>query len=61
MKAVELNAKWVPKSEFKLGPKDIDGKLTYLGSLVWRHPEVKIVEKEKHEKDHFAPARHRRA
>ena len=47
MKAVELNAKWVPKSEFKLGPKDIDGKLTYLGSLVWRHPEVKIVEKEK--------------
>ena len=28
MKAVELNAKWNPKSEFKLGPKDVDGKLT---------------------------------
>lgn len=47
MKAVELSAKWDPKPEFKLGSKDIDGKLTYLGSLVWRYPEVKIIEKEK--------------
>jgi len=47
MKAVELDAKWDPKSDFKLGHKDIDGKLTYLGSQVWRNPEIKIVEKEK--------------
>ena len=47
MKAVELSAKWAPKPEFKLGSKDIDGKLTYLGSLVWKNPEVKVVEKEK--------------
>ncbi|MGQ9779746.1 MAG: scyllo-inosose 3-dehydrogenase [Bacillota bacterium] len=46
MKAVTLFAEWAPKPEFKLGPKDIDGKLTYLGSKVWRHPQLKIVEKE---------------
>lgn len=34
MKAVELDAKWSPKPDFKLGSKDIDGKLTYLGSQV---------------------------
>ena len=45
MKAVELTAKWDPKPSFKLGSKDIDGKLTYLGSLVWRYPEVKVIEK----------------
>lgn len=42
MRAVRLHAKWDPKPEFKLGSKDVDGKLSYLGSLVWRHPEVKI-------------------
>lgn len=47
MKTVSLFAKWDPKEEFKLGSKDIDGKLTYLGSQVWRNPEVKVVEKEK--------------
>jgi len=47
MKAVELDAKWDPKSDFKLGYKDIDGKLTYLGSQVWRNPEVRVIEKEK--------------
>jgi len=47
MKTVELSAKWDPKSEFKLGSKDIDGKLTYLGSQVWRDPVVRVVEKEK--------------
>ncbi len=45
MKAVELLAKWSPKSGFKLGSKDIDGKLTYLGSQVWKDPVVKVVEK----------------
>ncbi|MHA1292487.1 MAG: scyllo-inosose 3-dehydrogenase [Promethearchaeota archaeon] len=47
MKAIELAAKWDPKSNFKLGSKDIDGQLTYLGSQVWRYPEVKLIEKEK--------------
>ena len=46
MKAVTLFAEWSPKPEFKLGSKDIDGKLTYLGSKVWRHPQIKIVDKE---------------
>ena len=47
MKAIQLTAKWSPKSSFKLGSKDIDGKLTYLGSQVWRDPIVKVIEKEK--------------
>jgi len=46
MKAVILEAQWDPKDEFKLGSKDIEGKLTYLGSKVWRHPQLKIVEKD---------------
>jgi len=45
MKAVVLSAKWAPKSGFKLGPKDIDGKLTYLGSQVWKDPVVKVMDK----------------
>ncbi len=44
MKAVVLHAKWDPKPEFSLGPKDVDGKLTYLGNKVWRYPEVKVEE-----------------
>lgn len=47
MKAVELDAKWDPKPGFKLGSKDIDGKLTYLGSQVWKNPEMKLVDREK--------------
>ena len=47
MKTVELSAKWDPKPDFKLGSKDIDRKLTYLGSQVWRDPVVRVVEKEK--------------
>jgi len=46
MKVIELSANWNPKPNFKLGSKDIEGKLTYLGSQVWKHPEVKLVEKE---------------
>ncbi len=42
MKAVRLHAKWDPRPEFKLGPKDVEGKLTWLGSKVWRYPEVLI-------------------
>ena len=46
MRAVQLDAKWAPKPSFKLGAKDIEGKLTYLGSQVWKDPEVKVVEKD---------------
>ncbi len=45
MKTVTLSADWEPKSDFKLGFKDVEGKLTYLGSKVWRNPLVEIVEK----------------
>jgi scyllo-inosose 3-dehydrogenase len=45
MKTVTLNANWDPKPGFKLGSKDIDGKLTYLGSKVWRNPRIEMVEK----------------
>jgi threonine dehydrogenase-like Zn-dependent dehydrogenase len=45
MKTVTLNADWDPKSDFKLGSKDIEGKLTYLGSKVWRNPRIEMVEK----------------
>lgn len=45
MKAVVLYARWEPKPEFKLGPKDIEEKQTYLGSRVWRHPRVVIEER----------------
>ncbi|AAD35497.1 alcohol dehydrogenase [Thermotoga maritima MSB8] len=44
MRAVRLHAKWDPRPEFKLGPKDIEGKLTWLGSKVWRYPEVRVEE-----------------
>jgi threonine dehydrogenase-like Zn-dependent dehydrogenase len=45
MKTVTLFADWEPKPDFKLGSKDIEGKLSYLGSKVWRNPSIKIVEK----------------
>lgn len=46
MKTVELSAEWDPKPNFKLGSKDIEGQLTYLGSQVWRYPKVKVVGRE---------------
>lgn len=46
MKTATLSASWEPKADFKLGLKDVDGKLTYLGSRVWRNPHIDIVEKE---------------
>ncbi|MFA6448100.1 MAG: scyllo-inosose 3-dehydrogenase [bacterium] len=46
MKAVRLHAKWAPKPGFKLGAKDIDGVQTYLGSLVWKNPVLKIEDVE---------------
>jgi threonine dehydrogenase-like Zn-dependent dehydrogenase len=42
MKAVRLYADWKPRPGFKLGSKDIDGKLSYLGSRVWRNPRIKV-------------------
>jgi len=45
MKTVVLSAEWSPKTSFRLGPKDIDQKLTYLGSAVWRYPKLSITEK----------------
>jgi threonine dehydrogenase-like Zn-dependent dehydrogenase len=45
MKAIELSAKWAPKPDFKLGSKDIEGKLSYLGSQVWKDPVVNVVNK----------------
>ncbi len=47
MKTIELKAKWDPKPGFKLGSKDIEGILTYLGSQVWRNPVIEVVEKPK--------------
>ncbi len=44
MKAVTLTAEWAPKPEFKLGSKDIENVQTYLGSLVWKNPELSIQE-----------------
>ncbi len=46
MKSVVLSAEWSPKPGFRLGPKDVDGKLTYLGSYVWRYPKLSVTEKE---------------
>jgi threonine dehydrogenase-like Zn-dependent dehydrogenase len=46
MKSVVLSADWSPKQEFRLGPKDVDGKLTYLGSYVWRYPKLSVQKKE---------------
>jgi threonine dehydrogenase-like Zn-dependent dehydrogenase len=44
MRGVTLFADWDPRPDFKLGPKDIEGKQTYLGSRVWRNPTIKIVD-----------------
>lgn len=44
MKAVRLYAQWDPKPDFTLGPKDVDKVQTYLGSKVWRHPEIRVEE-----------------
>ena len=44
MKGVTLFADWDPRPGFKLGPKDIEGRQTYLGSRVWRNPRMEIVE-----------------
>jgi len=46
MKSVVLSAKWNPRKDFKLGSKDIEKKLTYLGSQVWKNPALKIMEKD---------------
>jgi len=45
MKTVTLYADWQPKPDFKLGMKDIDGELTYLGSQVWKNPRIELTDK----------------
>jgi threonine dehydrogenase-like Zn-dependent dehydrogenase len=44
MPGVTLVADWDPRPGFTLGAKDIQGKQTYLGSQVWRHPRLEIRE-----------------
>jgi len=44
MRGVTLIADWDPRPGFKLGPKDIEGKQTYLGSRVWRNPRIETLE-----------------
>lgn len=44
MRGVTLIADWDPRPGFKLGPKDIEGKQTYLGSRVWRNPRIEMLE-----------------
>jgi scyllo-inosose 3-dehydrogenase len=44
MAGITLVADWDPKLGFKLGAKDIEGRQTYLGSQVWRHPRLEIRE-----------------
>jgi len=46
MKTMDLVAEWDPKPDFKLGSRDVEGKLTYLGSKVWRNPRIEMHEKE---------------
>ena len=46
MQGVTLVAEWDPKPGFRLGTKDIEGRQTYLGSQVWRHPCLEIREYE---------------
>jgi threonine dehydrogenase-like Zn-dependent dehydrogenase len=44
MKGVTLVADWAPKPDFVLGPKDIEGVQTYLGSKVWKNPRIEMRE-----------------
>ncbi len=44
MKGVTLLADWDPRDDYKPHPKDVEGEKTYLGSKVWRNPEMKIME-----------------
>jgi threonine dehydrogenase-like Zn-dependent dehydrogenase len=44
MLGVTLIADWQPKPGFRLGAKDIEGRQTYLGSLVWRNPRLEVRE-----------------
>ena len=46
MKTRCLVADWDPRPDYKLGSRDIEGKLTYLGSKVWRNPRIESVDKD---------------
>ena len=45
MKTVTLSGNWQPQPGFKLGRKDVEGKRTYLGSQVWKDPQINIADK----------------
>lgn len=45
MKAVVLEARWSPRDNYRPTPKDVPGRLTYLGSRVWRDPRVALADK----------------
>ena len=44
MNAVRMYADWVPRRDFVLGPKDIEGRQSYLSSKVWKNPRLEIEE-----------------
>ena len=46
MKTRCLVADWDPRPDYKLGSRDIEGKVTYLGSKVWRNPRIEAIDKD---------------
>jgi len=44
MLGVTLHAQWDPRPDYKPHPRDLLKKQTYLGSKVWRYPELRIDE-----------------
>ncbi|HSV31464.1 MAG TPA: scyllo-inosose 3-dehydrogenase [Atribacteraceae bacterium] len=44
MKAVRLQAKWDPRPDYRLGPKDVSEKVCWLGSRVWKNPKVSVAD-----------------
>lgn len=45
MLSTVLHAEWGPQADYRPTPKDVEGKLTYLGGLAWRNPELRLVRK----------------
>lgn len=43
MRCVTLTADWEPRPGFVPGAKDIEGRQSYLGSRVWRHPRLALA------------------
>ena len=45
MKAVQLKADWNPVDGYEPDPRDVEGKLSYLGSKVWSNPSLAVIDK----------------